>query len=186
MQIMMFLIIYFLQYFLLSLFGQNIVSSFIFNTVNICSSHRVGIEYHTCTSRRIWLQRWLSSGMLRHVVLEVTHISEVHVVFIIRAWSTFETSVSFYQTTRRNIPEDSHLHIHRSVNLKSYQVKLQYLYTATSVFRYLAGPRQMKGYEQNCTKRFPNATFPWKHHDFLLVTVGLLLLAVPTTWGGAI
>jgi hypothetical protein len=31
------------------------------------------------------------------------------------AASTSETSVNFYQTTRRNIPEDSHLRIFMSV-----------------------------------------------------------------------
>jgi hypothetical protein len=31
---------------------------------------------------------------------------------------TSETSVNFYQTTRRNIPEDSHLHTRRRENLK--------------------------------------------------------------------
>jgi hypothetical protein len=35
------------------------------------------------------------------------------------AASASETSVNFYQTTRRNNPEDSHLHTHRSENLKS-------------------------------------------------------------------
>jgi hypothetical protein len=35
------------------------------------------------------------------------------------AISTYETSVNFYQTTRRNIPEDSHLHTRRRENLKS-------------------------------------------------------------------
>jgi hypothetical protein len=30
-------------------------------------------------------------------------------------------SVNFYQTTRRNIPEVSHLHTHRRENLKSQQ-----------------------------------------------------------------
>jgi hypothetical protein len=34
---------------------------------------------------------------------------------------TSETSVNFYQTTRRNIPEDSHLHTRRRENLKSHQ-----------------------------------------------------------------
>jgi hypothetical protein len=29
-----------------------------------------------------------------------------------------ETSVNFYQTTRHNNPEDSHLHIHRREKLK--------------------------------------------------------------------
>jgi hypothetical protein len=33
--------------------------------------------------------------------------------------STSETSVHFYQTTGRNIPEDSHLHTRRHENLKS-------------------------------------------------------------------
>jgi hypothetical protein len=35
------------------------------------------------------------------------------------AVSTYETSVNFYQTTRRNIPEDTRLLIRRSENLKS-------------------------------------------------------------------
>jgi hypothetical protein len=33
-----------------------------------------------------------------------------------------ETLVSFYQTTRRYKPEDSHLRTHRRENLKSYSV----------------------------------------------------------------
>jgi hypothetical protein len=36
------------------------------------------------------------------------------------AASTSETSVNFYQTTRRYIPEDSHLHTRRRENLKSH------------------------------------------------------------------
>jgi hypothetical protein len=35
--------------------------------------------------------------------------------------STSETSVSFYQTTLRNIPEDYHLHTRRRENLKSHK-----------------------------------------------------------------
>jgi hypothetical protein len=58
----------------------------------------------------------------------LTDASEVITAFIIRAMmmdaaSTSETSVSFYQTTRRNSPEDSHLHPRRRENLKSYQVQ---------------------------------------------------------------
>jgi hypothetical protein len=37
---------------------------------------------------------------------------------IIREMNTSETSVNFYQTTRRNNPEDSHLHTRRRENLK--------------------------------------------------------------------
>jgi hypothetical protein len=36
------------------------------------------------------------------------------------AASTCETSVNFYQTTRRSIPGDSHLHTPRRENLKSH------------------------------------------------------------------
>jgi hypothetical protein len=34
--------------------------------------------------------------------------------------STSETSVSFYQTTRRNIPEDGHFHTRHRKNMKSH------------------------------------------------------------------
>jgi hypothetical protein len=39
---------------------------------------------------------------------------------MMEATSTSETSVNFYQTTRRNNSEDSHLHTRRRENLKSH------------------------------------------------------------------
>jgi hypothetical protein len=49
------------------------------------------------------------SGMLHRVVWQkFTDVSEVLPALMIEAASTSETSVNFYQTTRRNIPEDSH------------------------------------------------------------------------------
>jgi hypothetical protein len=36
--------------------------------------------------------------------------------------STSETSVNFYQTTRRNIPEGSHIHTRRRENLKFHNL----------------------------------------------------------------
>jgi hypothetical protein len=36
----------------------------------------------------------------------------------------FETSVNFYDTTRRKIPEDSHLHTLRCDSLKSHKTVL--------------------------------------------------------------
>jgi hypothetical protein len=39
---------------------------------------------------------------------------------MMEAVSTSETSVNFYQTTRRNIPENSHLHTPRRENLQSH------------------------------------------------------------------
>jgi hypothetical protein len=38
------------------------------------------------------------------------------------AVNTKETSLNFYETTRRNIPENSHLHTRRRENLKSRTV----------------------------------------------------------------
>jgi hypothetical protein len=47
-------------------------------------------------------------------------------MYVIRAEvaSTSEASVSFYQTTRRNNPEDSHLRTRRRENLKSCNIFL--------------------------------------------------------------
>jgi hypothetical protein len=39
---------------------------------------------------------------------------------IIRAVSTSDMLVNFYQTTKHNNPEDHHLHTHRRENLKSH------------------------------------------------------------------
>jgi hypothetical protein len=39
---------------------------------------------------------------------------------MMEAVSTSEMSVSFYQTIRRNIPEDSHLYTRRCENLKTH------------------------------------------------------------------
>jgi hypothetical protein len=41
------------------------------------------------------------------------------VALMMEAISTSETWVNFYQTARRNIPEDSYLHTRRQENLKS-------------------------------------------------------------------
>jgi hypothetical protein len=42
---------------------------------------------------------------------------------MMEAASTSETSVNFFQTTRRNNPEDSHLHTCRRENLKSHIIQ---------------------------------------------------------------
>jgi hypothetical protein len=38
---------------------------------------------------------------------------------MMEAAGTSQTLVNIYETTRRNIPEDSHLHTHRHGNLKA-------------------------------------------------------------------
>jgi hypothetical protein len=42
------------------------------------------------------------------------------ITLMMEAASTSETSVNVYQTTRRNIPEDSYRHTRRRENLKSH------------------------------------------------------------------
>jgi hypothetical protein len=42
------------------------------------------------------------------------------IALTMEAVSTSETSANFYQTARRNIPEDSYLHTRRRENLKSH------------------------------------------------------------------
>jgi hypothetical protein len=51
-------------------------------------------------------------------------INRVMMALMMEAASTSETLVSFYQTTRRNNTEDSHLHIRRRENLKCHNTKL--------------------------------------------------------------
>jgi hypothetical protein len=63
--------------------------------------------------------------MLRRSVWQrFTDVSEVLTASIIaltmEAASTSDTSVNFYKTERRNIPEDSNLHNRRRENLKSH------------------------------------------------------------------
>jgi protein subunit release factor A len=58
--------------------------------------------------------------------------------------SSSETSVNFYQTTRRYNPEDSRLQTHRCENLKSYNLKtllvLGILYTLLVKIRHKSKP----------------------------------------------
>jgi hypothetical protein len=56
--------------------------------------------------------RCLSSGLLRCAVWQMFTDD-------LEAAVTYETSVNFYQTTRRNNPEDSHLHTRRRENQKT-------------------------------------------------------------------
>jgi hypothetical protein len=50
------------------------------------------------------------------------------IVLMMEEASTSETSVNFYETRRRRIPEDSHLHDSRRENLKSHQQFLSFHY----------------------------------------------------------
>jgi hypothetical protein len=60
--------------------------------------------------RILEISGWLSSGLLRRVVWwKFTDISEVLIALMIEEANTSEASVNFYQTKRRNNPDDIHL-----------------------------------------------------------------------------
>jgi hypothetical protein len=59
---------------------------------------------------------------MKMAVFCITIVSEVLAASIIEAASTSVTSANFYQTTRRNNPEDNHLLI-----LKVYKSSAKYL-----------------------------------------------------------
>jgi hypothetical protein len=67
----------------------------------------------------------------RGVPQKLNDVSEVVTASIIRAMmeavSTSDVSVNFYETTRLNFPEDSHLHTRRRENLKSHLVISNFL-----------------------------------------------------------
>jgi hypothetical protein len=44
------------------------------------------------------------------------------IALMMEAASTAETSVNFYQTTRRNVPEDSHPHTRCRENIESHTI----------------------------------------------------------------
>jgi hypothetical protein len=58
------------------------------------------------------------------VIISLNRINQsifvMETALLMEAASTSETSVKFYHTTRRNNPEDSHLHTGLRENLKSY------------------------------------------------------------------
>jgi hypothetical protein len=54
---------------------------------------------------------------------------------MMEAASTSETLEKFYQTTRRNNPEDSHLRTRRRENLKSHKITYWFPLSFTGKFR---------------------------------------------------
>jgi hypothetical protein len=60
----------------------------------------------------------LSSGIL--ITKAITPLLWYVVTMMVEAVSTFETSVNIYQTTRRNILEDSQFHTCRRENMKPH------------------------------------------------------------------
>jgi hypothetical protein len=68
-------------------------------------------------------QQFKEQNSFKYLKLRFFLQREHHYLFIalmMEAASTSETLVNFYQATRRNIPEDSHLHTCRRENLKSH------------------------------------------------------------------
>jgi transposase-like protein len=80
----------------------------------------------------------------------VTGVSEVFTASIIRALmaaiSNSETSVSFYETTWRNIIEESHVHTRRRENMKSHAAQERSM-LASACTIYSSLPRQPRSAE---------------------------------------
>jgi hypothetical protein len=74
---------------------------------------------------------------------------ECSIALMMEAASTSEMSVNFYQTTRCNKPEESHLHTRRRENLKSLLMQQNFSYAPD-----LRGSSKPLGYEFNNT--YPN------------------------------
>jgi hypothetical protein len=70
----------------------------------------------------------MSSGMLHRVVWSIISV----ITLIMEAVITCEMLANFYQTTQRNITEDSYLHIHHCENLKSHHEFYAFLMLKTS------------------------------------------------------
>jgi hypothetical protein len=66
--------------------------------------------------RSVGLAKLSDLVVYRHLILR----APITFALIMEVVNTSETSDSFYETTRRNIPEDSHLHIRRRENLKCH------------------------------------------------------------------
>jgi hypothetical protein len=81
-------------------------------TVNFYEIHSVLLEM-----KHTWDRNDLENDCLLGCCASIIRIM---IALTMEAVSTSETSVSFYQTIRRNVPEDVHLHTCRRENLKSH------------------------------------------------------------------
>jgi hypothetical protein len=61
----------------------------------------------------------------------------IKITLMMKAASTSETSLRFYETARCNMPEGSHFHIYLCRNLKSHMVHRIYIQIKTSISYYL-------------------------------------------------
>jgi hypothetical protein len=73
------------------------------------------------------VQRDVPITLCLFAVLWVSFARCLLIVLMMEAASASETSVNFYQTTRRNNPEDSHLHISRRENPKSRKIIIMFM-----------------------------------------------------------
>jgi hypothetical protein len=104
--------------------------------IHLCKSLCVYIYVHyTQVIRKLTLKIFciaslIKNNMKRHAVLKTAvlwDVSQCSLVYtdrfslIMEAVSIYETSVNIYQNAKRNIPEESHIHIRHRENLKSHR-----------------------------------------------------------------
>jgi hypothetical protein len=84
----------------------------------------------------------------------LTDVSEVLTASIIRviATSTSETSVNFYQTTRRNIPEDINLHLILFI-IPDFLLNLNVDYTNIKYYFHMKGRAWIEGFGEQGAER---------------------------------
>jgi hypothetical protein len=81
----------------------------------------------------------------------------VTIVLMMETVSTSETSVNFYETTRRNIPEGCHLHTRHHENMKSqFRIHSQGIYNPYFLVHLFTGPRLRKFDNRLCRRIFGN------------------------------
>lgn len=77
---------------------------------------------------------------------------------------TSEKSVSFYQTTRRNFPEDSHIYARHRENKKSYlRKKLSWVSHVSTVPWKGSGAKTIRPLHVHTTKSGVNSLVLWQH-----------------------
>jgi hypothetical protein len=146
-----------------------------FQTKSCTCSFSLYTCYMTCLLNSSWFHLPNNNGW-RARIMKLLFAMALMMVTV----STSETSVNFYQTTRRNIPEDSHLHIRRRKVFKSH---LETNFTPTSLWA-MNECLEARSVFQN----FLNSSFHlllgitmwvWKFKEPILNSVDMLLPVCP-------
>jgi hypothetical protein len=103
-----------------------------------------GTQSHKVTGNIIVLRNYINFHCEDDCLLGCCAARGLLLSLMMEAANTSETSVNFYQTTRRNNPEDSHFHSRCPENLKSHNVRTRSIvWIPTSHVVWYRGLRKM-------------------------------------------